>query len=154
MRPASSEERGVTEGGQDDRDVEVSASVCGICGTPHQPGDRFCAQCGASLTASTRAEAAATPPTAIAAPSPPTGSTAEPGQTTGHDPSAWVFAASPGVVAGGGLLLILLAALLLAVGQLDNTGTIVMLSFCAAPLGLIVIAIGIIRFLLRKRGDG
>jgi hypothetical protein len=145
----------VTEGGQDDRDVEAPANICGICGTPHQPGDRFCAQCGAPLTASARDQVApASTPTALAAPSPPAGSTAEPGEAAGRDPSAWVFAASPGVVAGGGLLLLLLAALLLAVGQLDTTGTVVMLSFCAAPLGLIVIAIGIVRFLLGKKVTG
>jgi hypothetical protein len=45
------------------------------------------------------------------------------------------------------LLLLLLAAALLAIGQRDVTGTIVMLSFCAAPLGLLVLLIGIARYI-------
>ena len=54
--------------------------------------------------------------------------------------AAWIFGARPAAVIGGGLLLLLLAAALLAIGQRDDTGTIVMLSFCAAPLGLLVLA--------------
>src|SRR5829696_1506380 len=61
--------------------------------------------------------------------------------------AAWIFGARPAAVIGGGLLLLLLAAALLAVGQRDDTGTIVMLSFCAAPLGLLVLLIGIARYI-------
>jgi hypothetical protein len=61
--------------------------------------------------------------------------------------AAWIFGARPTAVTGGGLLLLLLAAALLAIGQRDDTGTIVMLSFCAAPLGLLVLLIGIARYI-------
>jgi hypothetical protein len=52
------------------------------------------------------------------------------------------------------LLLLLLAAALLAIGQRDDTGTIVMLSFCAAPLGLLVLLIGIARYIARATRRG
>ena len=70
--------------------------------------------------------------------------------------AAWIFGARPAAVIGGGLLLLLLAAALLAIGQRDDTGTIVMLSFCAAPLGLLVLLIGIARYIARaarRRGE-
>jgi hypothetical protein len=70
--------------------------------------------------------------------------------------AAWIFGARPAAVIGGGLLLLLLAAALLAIGQRDDTGTIVMLSFCAAPLGLLVLLIGIARYvaIAAKGGRG
>ena len=68
--------------------------------------------------------------------------------------AAWIFGARPAAVIGGGLLLLLLAAALLAIGQRDDTGTIVMLSFCAAPLGLLVLLIGIARYIARAAGKG
>jgi hypothetical protein len=49
------------------------------------------------------------------------------------------------------VLLLVLAVVLLAVGQLDRTGTIVMLSICAVPLGLIVIVIGLARAIAARR---
>jgi hypothetical protein len=54
----------------------------------------------------------------------------------------------------GGLLLLLLAAALLVAGQRDDTGTIVMLSICTAPLGLMVLVIGIARYIggVARRG--
>jgi hypothetical protein len=144
----------VTERGQDETDLEDAAMVCGICGTPHQPGDRFCAQCGAPLTTEAQEQtAAARPSVAATAPGTPTGNAPESETEEKQDPSAWVFAAPPGIVATGGVLLILLAVILLLIGQLDDTGTIVMLSFCAAPLGLIVIGIGLVRFLLGHRSE-
>jgi hypothetical protein len=59
--------------------------------------------------------------------------------------AAWIFGARPATVIIGGLLLLGLAAALLAIGQRDDTGTIVMLSLCTAPLGLLILAIGIAR---------
>ncbi len=68
-------------------------------------------------------------------------------RTSDKENAAWIFGARPAAVVGGGLLLLLLAAALLAIGQRDDTGTIVMLSFCAAPLGLLVLLIGIARYI-------
>ena len=74
--------------------------------------------------------------------------------TTDQENAAWIFGARPATVVGGGLLLLLLAAALLAIGQRDDTGTIVMLSFCAAPLGLLVLLIGIARYIASAAGKG
>jgi hypothetical protein len=71
-----------------------------------------------------------------------------------QESAAWIFGARPATVIGGGFLLLLLAAALLAIGQRDDTGTIVMLSFCAAPLGLLVLLIGIARYIARAAGKG
>jgi ribosomal protein L32 len=133
----------VAERGQDDQNEATTASVCAICGASHQPGDRFCAHCGAPLTTAAREQVTAA---AAATPSPPGAAARE------QEQAAWIFAAPPRAVISGGLLLLLLAVVLLLAGQLDVTGTIVMLSFCAAPLGLLVIAIGIARFVLGRRG--
>ena len=73
---------------------------------------------------------------------------------TEKENAAWIFGARPIAVVGGGLLLLLLAAALLAIGQRDVTGTIVMLSFCAAPLGLLVLLIGIARYIANATGRG
>jgi hypothetical protein len=74
-----------------------------------------------------------------------------------QESAAWIFGARPAAVVGGGVLLLLLAAALLAIGQRDDTGTIVMLSFCAAPLGLLVLLIGIARYIAgtaKRGGEG
>lgn len=101
---------------------------CAACGTPYGAGDRFCAQCGAALPEGNP---------------PPPPSAAEP---RSEERPAWVLGARPATVIVGGIALLLLAALLLAVGQLDDTGTIVMLSICTAPLGLLTLLIGIARY--------
>lgn len=59
----------------------------------------------------------------------------------------WLFGSRPVAVIGGGIVLLLLAAVLLAVGQLEPTGTIVMLSICLTPLALLTMAIGIGRMI-------
>jgi hypothetical protein len=57
-----------------------------------------------------------------------------------------VLGARPATVIVGGIALLLLAVLLLAIGQRDDTGTIVMLSICTAPLGVLTLVIGIARY--------
>lgn len=103
---------------------------CPACGHLYTAGDRFCAECGAVLPTEQA-------PVAV--------STTEPATDTESEGSFWVLGATPTTVIGGGILLLLLAALLLFVGQLDNTGTIVMLSICVAPIALLVLLIGIVR---------
>jgi len=122
--------------------------VCTVCGTSHLAGDRFCAECGALLPQQASPEDGDTP----AAPPPiqPELSASDASQgprTSERETAAWIFGARPATVIGGGLLLPLLAAALLAIGQRDDTGTIVMLSFCAAPLGLLVLLIGFARYI-------
>lgn len=56
-----------------------------------------------------------------------------------------MLGATPTSVIGGGILLLLLAVVLLFVGQMDKTGTIVMLSICVTPLALLVLLVGIVR---------
>jgi hypothetical protein len=135
---------------------------CPVCGHLYRAGDRFCAECGAVLPTETvtvteqtsqsphdqTADAWAVSPPAPAMP--PTTLPA-PGASPASDPapesegSFWILGATPTTVIGGGLLLLILAAILLFVGQLDNTGTVVMLSICVAPIALLVLLVGIVR---------
>jgi zinc ribbon protein len=147
---ASIEEHVVTEREEGELDVAVPATACPVCGTAHRPGDRFCAHCGAPLTADPREQSATVSPEPAMMTA--TGALEAASTAEKEDASAWIFAAPPSTVAVGGVLLLLLAAVLLIAGQFDATGTIVMLSFCAAPLGLIVIAIGAVRYVLGQRG--
>lgn len=119
-------------------------SVCPACGTPHDAGDRYCAECGAALPTSESSPAAGSPEAEPAASSP----------ASARDGSLWVLGAAPATVIGGGLLMLLLAAALLFIGQRDDTGTIVMLSICVTPLALLVMVIGIARAVIgtAKRG--
>ncbi|MDQ3225880.1 MAG: hypothetical protein M3Q50_04520, partial [Chloroflexota bacterium] len=117
-------------------------------------GDRFCADCGAALPAlppgSEPGLERERPPgavpvlldTDVSAPDP---ARAEAAPSEDRENAAWLLGARPAAVIGGGLLLLLLAVALLAIGQRDATGTLVMLSICTAPLGLLTLAIGIAR---------
>ena len=127
---------------------------CPVCGTPHRAGDRYCAQCGAALQAP---DAAARPLAAPAIASIPD----EEGEAAAAPPAkrdenaAWLFAARPLTVIGGGFLLLLLATALLAIGQRDDTGTIVMASICLTPLALLTVVIGLARLVVsREPGAG
>jgi zinc ribbon protein len=142
---AAREERRVSEREMDERQHEEETVVCTVCGTVNLASDRYCAECGAPLplqaspadgeTSAAPLQTGMSTPDASRAP-----------RTTEKENAAWIFGARPAAVVGGGLLLLLLAAALLAIGQRDETGTIVMLSFCAAPLGLLVLIIGIARY--------
>ena len=145
---AASEERRVSEREMDEQQRGEEAIVCTVCGTVNVAGDQYCAECGAPLPRQTTPVDAVTP----AVPLPVQPELAAPDasrapRTSEKENAAWIFGARPAAVVGGGLLLLLLAAALLAVGQRDDTGTIVMLSFCAAPLGLLVLLIGIARYI-------
>jgi hypothetical protein len=113
----------------DDRDTAGVSRVCVVCGTRSRPGDRYCAECGALLPA---ASPVVMPALATEEPPP-----------APHGEQTWLFGSRPVAVIGGGIVLLLLAAVLLAVGQLEPTGTIVMLSICLTPLALLTMAIGI-----------
>jgi hypothetical protein len=156
-RWAATEERRVNERDKEEWQRGEETILCTVCGTSNLAGDHYCAECGAPLPRHLQA-------------SPPDGETPGVPQNletgvSALDPSsssknpdqenaAWIFGARPAAVIGGGVLLLLLAAALLAIGQRDDTGTIVMLSFCAAPLGLLVLLIGIARYIASaaKRG--
>jgi hypothetical protein len=143
----------VSERDMDERQRREATIVCTVCGTANLAGDRYCAECGASLPQRASPEDGETPTaplqTGISAPQ----ASQAPG-TTEKENAAWIFGARPATVVGGGLLLLLLAAALLAIGQRDDTGTIVMLSFCTAPLGLLVLLIGITRSIASAAGKG
>jgi len=123
---------------------------CPVCGHLYTAGDRFCAECGAALPPVTaQAPAPEQPGTpwdvSPATPPLPLAATPAPEPVAESEGSFWVLGATPAAVMGGGILLLLLAVVLLFVGQLDNTGTIVMLSICVAPIALLVLLIGIVR---------
>ena len=152
---AAREERRVSEREMDEQQRGEVTIVCTVCGTANLASDHYCAECGAPLPLQTTPIDGETP----AAPLPPQTETSAPDasqapRTTEKETAAWIFGARPATVVGGGLLLLLLAAALLAIGQRDDTGTIVMVSFCAAPLGLLVLLIGIVRYITSaaKRG--
>jgi hypothetical protein len=152
---AAREERRVSEREMDERQRGEETIVCTVCGTANLASDRYCAECGAPLPQRASPEVGDTPTAPLpqqAEMSAPDASPA-PG-TTEKENAAWIFGARPATVVGGGLLLLLLAAALLAIGQRDDTGTIVMLSFCAAPLGFLVLLIGIARYIANAAGKG
>ncbi len=152
---AASEERRVSEREMDERQRGEETVACSVCGTSNLAGDHYCAECGAPLprqVSPADGEAPAASPilqTAV-----PTPDASRSPKNPDQENAAWIFGARPAAVIGGGLLLLLLAAALLAIGQRDETGTIVMLSLCAAPLGLLVLLIGITRYIASaaKRG--
>jgi hypothetical protein len=158
-RWAAREERRVSERDKDERQRGEETILCTVCGTSNLAGDHYCAECGAPLPRHVQAspadgETPGVPPILETGSAPdPSSSSKNPGQEN----AAWIFGARPAAVIGGGVFLLLLAAALLAIGQRDDTGTIVMLSFCAAPLGLLVLLIGIARYIVSaaaKRGEG
>ena len=135
----------MTERGMDDREPGEGSLVCPVCGASNLAGDRFCAECGAFLPPiPAEVESSAMPLALNAGASTPDASRSP--RNTDQENAAWVLGARPTAVMIGGLLLLLLAAGLLTIGQRDETGTIVMLSICTAPLGLMVLVIGIARF--------
>jgi hypothetical protein len=145
----------VSDPEMDDRQRERESLACGVCGTSNLAGDHYCAECGAPLPQQTPAaerESPAAPPT-LPDDEPTLDASRHP-RNADQENAAWIFGARPAAVIGGGLLLLLLAAALLAIGQRDDTGTIVMLSFCAAPLGLLVLLIGIARYIARATRRG
>ena len=154
---ATREERRVSERDMDERQPERETIACRVCGTSNLADDRYCAECGAPLPLPLQASPAdGETPTGPASLQPglltpdPSRSAKNPEQEN----AAWIFGARPATVVGGGLLLLLLAVALLAIGQRDDTGTIVMLSFCAAPLGLLVLLIGIARYIASAATKG
>lgn len=154
-RARGSEERHVTGSEPNDRSRERVALVCAECETPYAAGDRFCAECGASLPEPPIRETPLEPednapaPHVVAPPAPSSvaGIAATPPPPAKEESTLWLLSARPRAVILGGLLLLLLAVILLAIGQLDWTGTLVMLAICAAALGLFTIAIGILRLI-------
>jgi hypothetical protein len=152
---AAREERRVSERDMDERQPERETIACPVCGTSNLAGDHYCAECGAPLPMRPSpgdGEAPAgplSPQTGVPAPD-----ASRSPKNSDQENAAWIFGARPATVIGGGFLLLLLAAALLAIGQRDDTGTIVMLSFCAAPLGLLVLLIGIARSIASAAGKG
>jgi zinc-ribbon domain len=122
--------------------------LCPECQAPYEPGDRFCSSCGTVLPAETPQAvltSAAPTTTAVITPAP---------RQEDRETTFWVLSAAPSSVMLGGVFLMLIALALLLVGQLEPTGTIVMLSFMLAPLGLLVLAFGVLRAVLRVFGIG
>jgi hypothetical protein len=129
--------------------------ACSVCGTSNLAGDHYCAECGAPLSQQTPATDGESPAAPLTLPTDvSTLDASQRPKNADQENAAWIFGARPAAVIGGGLLLLLLAAALLTIDQRDGTGTIVMLSFCAAPLGLLVLLIGIARYIARAANRG
>ena len=132
------------ERGWDNRDSSTATLRCPDCGAPYEAADRYCSECGAVLPLT----GAPAQPFATAVATAPSAKSAPQLQPQG-DSTLWVFAAPPASVILFGVLLLVLAVILLFVGQLEPTGTIVMLAFVLAPLGLLIIATGLVRRIAR-----
>jgi len=130
------------------RSDATATRPCPECQAPYEPGDRFCSSCGTVLPAETP-ETMVTSSTSSAV----TAIAPVPRQED-KETTFWVLSAAPSSVMLGGVILMLIALALLLVGQLEPTGTIVMLSFMLAPLGLLVLAFGLLRAVLRFFGIG
>ena len=148
----------MSEREMDEQQRREEAIACTVCGTVNVAGDQYCAECGAPLPGHMQASPADGETPAVPLTSHAGISTSDASRASGspdQETAAWIFGARPAAVVGGGFLLLLLAVALLAIGQRDDTGTIVMLSFCAAPLGLLVLLIGIARYIASaaKRGS-
>lgn len=130
------------------RTTMPQSPLCPVCQTPYHPGDRFCSACGATLPAT----GAAT--TSVAVPAPAGVAVAPTTRAPEPDSTFWVLSAAPSSVMVGGVALLVLALALLLVGQLDPTSTLVIISFMLAPLGLLVLAFGVLRAVLRLFGIG
>ena len=152
---AAREERRVSERDMDEQQRGEETIACIVCGTANLASDRYCAECGAPLPLPAPAADGETPAEPLtAAPGVSALDASQRPRNSEQENAAWIFGARPAAVIGGGVLLLLLAAALLAIGQRDDTGTIVMVSFCAAPLGLLVLLIGIARYIARAAGKG
>ncbi len=130
------------------RSEEAATQLCPECQAPYEPGDRFCSSCGTVLPAATP-QVFATSAAPVVSPAIAVTPRQEDRETT-----FWVLSAAPASVMLGGIFLMLIALALLLLGQLEPTGTIVMLSFMLAPLGLLVLAFGVLRAVLRLFGVG
>lgn len=130
------------------RSETAATRLCPECQAPYEPGDRFCSSCGGVLPSD------APPATLTTATAPTTAAIAPAPRPDEHESTFWVLSAAPSSVMLGGVLLMLIALALLLVGQLEPTGTIVMISFMLAPLGLLVLAFGVLRGVLRLFGIG
>ena len=126
----------------------AATRLCPECQAPYEPGDRFCSSCGTVLPVETPQ------PVVTSATSPATTAITPAPRHEDRETTFWVLSAAPGSVMLGGVLLLLLALALLLVGQLEPTGTIVIISFMLAPLGLLVLAFGVLRAVLRLFGIG
>lgn len=127
-----------------------STHYCPVCRTPYHAGDRFCSACGATLPAI----GATTTAVAVSVPAPAGVAVAPAARAPEPDSTFWVLSAAPSSVMLGGVVLLILALALLLVGQLDPTSTLVIISFMLAPLGLLVLAFGVLRAVLRLFGIG
>ena len=149
----------MTERELDEREPSEEVLVCSVCGTFNSAGDRYCAECGALLPMPLPMQArpvdGETPAPIVPEAGKPMPDASGTARNTDQENAAWILGARPTAVIVGGLLLILLAAGLMALGQLEDTGTIVMLSICTAPLGLLTLVIGIARYIggSGKRGE-
>lgn len=130
------------------RSETAATRPCPECQEPYEPGDRFCSSCGAVLPAEA-------PQTMVTTAAPAASAAVAPARKPDDkDTTFWVLSAAPSSVMLGGVFLMLIALALLLVGQLEPTGTLVMLSFMLAPLGLLVLAFGVLRAVLRLFGIG
>lgn len=96
---------------------------CATCGATLQPTDRYCSQCGSGIPLA-RAAVDSAPP--------------EPSRS-------WFTSTRASSMLGSALMLLAGALLLMAIGQIDHTGTIVIVSLLVLEAAAAMLLLGVAR---------
>jgi hypothetical protein len=124
---------------------------CAQCGATLQPSDRFCPLCGTLATAGALAAAPVVNAAAAAAPAAPAGLV--PADDAAHD-RGWFASTRASSMLGSALMLLIGALLLMGIGQIDRTGSIVIISLLVLEGAAAMLLLGLVRGLFGMFAKG
>lgn len=127
---------------------------CAQCGATLQPSDRFCPQCGTLATAGALAAAPVANAAAAAAPAAPAAPAGlVPADDAAHD-RGWFASTRASSMLGSALMLLIGALLLMGIGQIDRTGSIVIISLLVLEGAAAMLLLGLVRGLFGMFAKG